>query len=90
MRDTFLYMSNEACFSLCSPFSVIYQFNISISGVNNKPFRLFLAKITKFAKNIWEPVIDNIIILGHLMVNTSLKRQKVYIFCEICHIFTLY
>ena len=39
-------------------------------------FRSFLVKITKFAKNIGEPVIENVIILGHLMANTSSKRQK--------------
>ena len=26
---------------------------------------------TKFAKNIWEPVIENVIILGSLMADTS-------------------
>ena len=50
-------------------------------------FRSFLTEITKFAKNIWEPVIENVILLGHLMADTSSKRQKIYIFCEICHIF---
>ena len=51
--------------------------------VGGKPvtgFCLFLAKITKFAKNIWEPVIENVTILDHLMADTSSKRQKIYIF----------
>ena len=62
------------------------------SGVNDKPvcsFSFVLVQITKFAKNIWAPVIENVIILGHLMANI-LSRQRIYIFCEICHIFTLY
>ena len=45
---------------------------------------------TKSAKNIWEPVIEDVIILGFLMADTSSKRQKIYICCKICHIFTLY
>ena len=52
--------------------------------MNEKPvwgFSLFWVKITKFKKNIWEPVIENVIILGHLMANTSSKQQKIYIFC---------
>ena len=47
-------------------------------------------RLMKFTKNIWEPVIENVIILDHLMADTSSKRQKIYIFCKICHIFTLY
>ena len=39
-------------------------------------FRSFLAYISKFTKSIWEPVIQNFIILGHLMANTSSRRQK--------------
>ena len=62
------------------------MYGLDGSVVNDKRF---LAKITKFAKNIWEPVIENVIILGHLMADASSKRQKIYIFCEICHIFTL-
>ena len=50
-------------------------------------FNSFLTKIAKFTKDIWEPVIENIIILGHLMADTSSKGQKN---CEICHIFTYY
>ena len=49
---------------------------LSDSVVNDKPvcgFRSFLAKITKFTKNIWELVIENVIILGHLMADTSSK-----------------
>ena len=45
---------------------------------------------TKSAKNIWEPVFEDVIILGFLMADTSSKRQKIYIFCKICHTFTLY
>ena len=43
-------------------------------------------------KNIWEPVIENVIISGFLMTDTSSKQQKVYIFGEICHflLFMLY
>ena len=62
---------------------------VLISVVNDKPvcdFCSFLAKITKF--NIWEPVIENVIIVGHLMADTSSKQQKIYLFCEICYIFT--
>ena len=44
----------------------------------------------KFAKNIWELVIQNVIVLGHVMADTSSKRQKTYILCEICHISTSY
>ena len=50
----------------------------------------FGRKKTKSAKNIWKPVFEDVIILGFLMADTSLKRQKIYIFCKICHIFTLY
>ena len=35
----------------------------------------------KSAKNIWEPVIEEVIILGFLMADTSSKRPKIYIFC---------
>ena len=31
-----------------------------------------------------------VIILGYLMADTSSKWQKIYIFCKICHNFTLY
>ena len=41
----------------------------------------------KSTKNIWEPVIGNMIILGFLMADTSSKQLKIYIFCKICHIF---
>ena len=36
---------------------------------NYVDFRSFLAKITKFAKNIWERVIENVIILGQVMAD---------------------
>ena len=35
-----------------------------------------LVKKTKSAKHIWEPVIENIIILGFLMTDTLFKQQK--------------
>ena len=35
-------------------------------------------------------IIENVIILGSLMADPSSKHQKMYIFCKICHIFTLY
>ena len=44
-------------------------------------FHFVLVEKTKSAKNIWEPVFENVIILGFLMADTSSKRQKVYIFC---------
>ena len=53
-------------------------------------YRFVLVEKTKSAKNIWELVFENVIILGFLMADTSSKRQKIYIFCKICHIFTLY
>ena len=43
----------------------------------------------KSANNILEPVIENIIILGFLMADTS-SQQNLYKLCDICHIFTLY
>ena len=39
-------------------------------------FRFVLVEKTKSAKNIWEPVFENVIILGFLMADTSSKRQK--------------
>ena len=44
-------------------------------------FRFVLVEKTKSAKNIWEPVFENVIILGFLVADTSSKRQKIYIFC---------
>ena len=41
-----------------------------------------LVEKTKSAKNIWEPVFEDVIILGFLMANTSSKRQNIYIFCK--------
>ena len=51
----------------------------SYSVVNDKPvcgFCSFLPKIAKLAKNIWEPVIENVIILGHLIADTSSKNKR--------------
>ena len=53
-------------------------------------YRFVLVEKTKSAKNIWEPVFEDVIILGFLMADTSSKRQNIYIFCKICDIFTLY
>ena len=53
-------------------------------------YRFVLVEKTKSAKNIWEPVFEDVIILGFLMADTSSKQQNIYIFCKICHIFTLY
>ena len=69
------------------------QMYINGSVVNSLPvcgiwFR-FGKKKTTSVKNIWEPVFEDII-LGFLMADTSSKRQKIYGFCKICHIFTLY
>ena len=44
-------------------------------------FRFVLVEKTKSAKNIWELVIEEVIILGFLMADTSSKRPKIYIFC---------
>ena len=52
-------------------------------------FFVRLTKIAKFVKNIWEPVIENVIILGHLMANTSSKPTKIYIFSEMSHIYLI-
>ena len=50
-----------------------------------------LGEKTKSAKNIWEPVFEDVISLGFLMADTSSKRHKIYICCNVtCHIFTLY
>ena len=38
-------------------------------------YRFILVEKTKFAKNIWEVVFEDII-LGFLIADTSLKRQK--------------
>ena len=35
-----------------------------------------VVEATKSAKNIWEPVIENVIIVGFLMADNSSKRQK--------------
>ena len=43
-------------------------------------FRFVLVEKTKSAKNIWEPIFENVIILGFIMADTSSKRQNVYIF----------
>ena len=52
--------------------------NTQISVVNGFPvFRFVLVEKTKSANNIRELVIENIIILGFLMANTSSKRQKI-------------
>ena len=53
-------------------------------------YRFILVKKAKSAKNIWEPVIEDVIILGFLMADTSSKLQRIYRFGKICHIFTLY
>ena len=46
--------------------------------------------MTKSAKNIYVPVIENVIIIGFLMVNTLSKQQRTNKFEEIFYIFTLY
>ena len=46
-------------------------------GVNGKPaycISYILEEMTKFAKNIYVPVIENVIVLGFLLVNTSSKQ----------------
>ena len=43
--------------------------------------------MTKYAKNIKLPVIENIIILGFLLVNTSSKQKRTYSFKETSYIF---
>ena len=37
-------------------------------------YRFVLVEKTKSAKNIWEPVFEDVIILGFLMANTSSKH----------------
>ena len=39
-------------------------------------YRFVFVEKTKSAKNIWEPVIEDVIILGFLMADASSKRQK--------------
>ena len=39
-------------------------------------FCFVVVETMKSAKNIWEPVIENIIILGILMADTSLNNKK--------------
>ena len=60
------------------------------SGVNDKPdvgFSFCCGQTNEIRnKNIWEPVVQNVIILGFLMAVVL----YIYIFGEICHIFTLY
>ena len=46
-------------------------------------YRFVLVEKTKSAKNIWEPVFEDVIILGFLMADTSSKQQNIYIFCKI-------
>ena len=41
-------------------------------------YRFVLVEKTKSTKNIWEPVFEDVIILGFLMCDTSSKRQKIY------------
>ena len=48
----------------------------------NAEYCFVLVEKTKSAKNIWEPVFEDVIILGFLMADTSSKRQKIYIFCK--------
>ena len=57
---------------------------------NGMPVYCFvMAETTKSTKNIWEPIIANIIILGFLIADTSSKQHKIYKFHKICHIFTM-
>ena len=44
-------------------------------------FCFVLVEKPKSAKNIWELVFENVIILCFLMADTSSKRQKINIFC---------
>ena len=43
-------------------------------------YRFVLVEKTKSKKNIWEPVFEDVIILGFLMADSSSKQQKVYIY----------
>ena len=45
--------------------------------------------MTKSAKNLLEPVIENVIILGYLLTTNLWKQWKSYKFEEISHIFYL-
>ena len=45
-------------------------------------YRFDLVEKTKSAKNIWEPVFEDVIIFGFLMADTSSKQHKIYIFCK--------
>ena len=51
-------------------------------------FRSF-DKNRQICKEYLELVIENVIILGHLMADTSSKRQKIYIFSEMSHIYLI-
>ena len=50
-------------------------------------FHFVLAEKMKSAKNIWEPVFENVIILGFLMADTSSEQQNIYILLNMSHFY---
>ena len=51
-------------------------------------FRFVLVEKTKSAKNIWEPVFENVIILGFLMAEHFIKTTKnIHIFLNMSHFY---
>ena len=52
-------------------------------------FCFIKVEMMKSAKNIQVPVIENVIILGLLLVINTSRQLKMYKFKEISHIFTL-
>ena len=74
---------------LCSNPSPEYIYPSVVNGFPVSGICFVFVEKTKSAKNIWELVIEDVIILGFLLAYTSSKRQKIYIFCTICYIFTL-
>ena len=67
----------------------VYYFTTSIShgvenyfprlwgtGISDAIFRFIVTDATKLAKNIWEPIVENVIILGFLIADMSLNNKK--------------
>ena len=68
----------------------VFHIGLWLVCKQNAVFLSFLGKNNEIHKEYFGTVIENIIILDHLMAVTSSKRQKIYIFCKICDSFTLY
>ena len=52
------------------------QYILVLTVCRYAEYRFVLVDKTKSAKNIWEPVFEDVIILDFLMADTSSKRQK--------------